>query len=499
MSTKGVSSLLSFKLWHVITFPITYLLVFILVFSALMQIRYINRALQRFDSTQVIPTQFVLFTLSVITGSAVLYRDFESFTPDRAVKFVGGCLLTFLGVYFITSGRVRADNESVYSATDEEEAIGLLDGEQYHDDVDVAPPEQDTRVRRPSVQGTSRPDEVSQSPNESLLSQGIDELDEDGEQATPRGALSIPPSAEGSLAAESLRAPSPETPHSLVTNPWAEFQDQRPSVQSSTSEPQVRPVTPPGPSSDQNTESTVLLRFPPAPGTESHSPQVDANLQTQQTPAGADGSGAGIVPQTPPSRRLRNSISVRFSPGALLPTLSGGFSAVIAESIRRGETSPVKERRSRRRSDRTRQIRTDVVDGALRSRPGETQEVEYDSDGAVADDSQPSTTSAAPFRFNSTGEIPSTDTMPTTGRTTDIPTGTTGTTTATADDNSGLNRLRSLSDSWNGPSWLGSVLRKSGSSKNQASSANESAQGQSAHPAVSEEDKKQQSSSDQSR
>ena len=88
-----------------------------------MQIRYINRALQRFDSTQVIPTQFVLFTLSVIIGSAVLYQDFDAYTPSRAGKFVGGCLLTFLGVYFITSGRVRADDESSCS-TDEEEAIG---------------------------------------------------------------------------------------------------------------------------------------------------------------------------------------------------------------------------------------------------------------------------------------------------------------------------------------------------------------------------------------
>lgn len=91
-----------------------------------MQIRYINRALQRFDSTQVIPTQFVLFTLAVIIGSAVLYRDFESITAQRAAKFVGGCLLTFLGVYFITSGRVAADNESSFSSEDEEGSIGLL-------------------------------------------------------------------------------------------------------------------------------------------------------------------------------------------------------------------------------------------------------------------------------------------------------------------------------------------------------------------------------------
>ncbi|KAF2484520.1 magnesium transporter NIPA-domain-containing protein, partial [Neohortaea acidophila] len=105
LSTKGVASLLSNTIWRAITFPITYLLVAVLAFTAVMQIKYVNRALQRFNSTQVIPIQFVLFTLSVITGSAVLYRDFERTSTEDAVKFVGGCALTFLGVWCITSGR----------------------------------------------------------------------------------------------------------------------------------------------------------------------------------------------------------------------------------------------------------------------------------------------------------------------------------------------------------------------------------------------------------
>lgn len=47
LSTKGVASLLSGTLWRTLTFPITYLLLVILVGSAVMQIRYVNRALQR--------------------------------------------------------------------------------------------------------------------------------------------------------------------------------------------------------------------------------------------------------------------------------------------------------------------------------------------------------------------------------------------------------------------------------------------------------------------
>ena len=440
--------MLSYTLWHVITFRITYLLVFILVFSALMQIRYINRALQRFDSTQVIPTQFVLFTLSVIIGSAVLYRDFESFTADRAGKFVGGCLMTFLGVYFITSGRVRADDESTYSAEDEEEAIGLFSGERYHDRVDLSPPGHEARVQKPSQRAPEYHDDEPQSPGGSLLSQGIDGFED--EHPTPKGILSTAPSSDGSLAAGSLRAPSPEPPHSLITNPWAESQERI--VGASASEPQIRPVTPPEQTTDPNAESTVLLRFPPAPGVETQSPQNDgagASSQTQ-TPSRAEHDRA--APQTPPSRRFRNSISMRFSPGPLLPALSGGFSAVVAESLRRGETSPLKDGKGRRKSDRRKPISSTIVDGGLRNRPGEAREVEYDSDGAVEENESPFAGRLNP----TTGE-----TIPTSPSTPALALAQGGDTEQNAaDDAANLNRLRSLSDSWSGPAWLGGVLHK---------------------------------------
>ncbi len=127
LSTKGVASLLSNTIWRAVTFPITYLLVAVLVFTAVMQIKYVNRALQRFNATQVIPIQFVLFTLSVITGSAVLYQDFQRTSTEDAIKFVGGCALTFSGVWCITSGRngESEDDEEL----GEEDAISLVDEE----------------------------------------------------------------------------------------------------------------------------------------------------------------------------------------------------------------------------------------------------------------------------------------------------------------------------------------------------------------------------------
>lgn len=101
LSTKAVSSLLTgngfnmFKLW------MTYPILAVLIGTGVGQIRYLNRALIRFDSKVVVPTQFVLFNLSAITGSAILYGDFRTAKFHQFVTFMYGCVATFTGVWII--------------------------------------------------------------------------------------------------------------------------------------------------------------------------------------------------------------------------------------------------------------------------------------------------------------------------------------------------------------------------------------------------------------
>lgn len=422
-----------------------------------MQIRYINRALQRFDSTQVIPTQFVLFTLSVIVGSAVLYGDFNSMSASRAGKFVGGCFMTFLGVYFITSGRVRSDDESTFSTEDEEEAIGLLDGERYQDRVDLSPPSQPLRAAK-GIHVSEFGQEETESPGGSLLSRGIDGVDDN--QITPRGVLSAAPSSPaGSLTAESaISGPSfdrssPLRPPSHMSNPWADSQDQNIGSPRSGSHLR-RPMTPP--EQGDGMESTVLLRFPPAPGIEEGSLTANpTDLRRASTPATVTdppslGTRAHTALETPTSRVLRNSISHRFSPGPILPTLSGGFSAVVAESLRRGEGSPLKDR-SRRKIGRRKPL-----EGAFGDTPYR------DQDGPVGPlgeaDGNNTSLSLATARLQSATSL--TEPSAEAGRSTPA--------LATEIYNSPTQkgseegtRLRSLSDSWSGGlAWLGGALRK---------------------------------------
>ncbi|KAG8743964.1 hypothetical protein FRC10_011038 [Ceratobasidium sp. 414] len=102
LSTKGVSSLLSTEWAKAFTEWIFYPLILTVALTGVGQVRHLNRALQHHESRVVIPTQFVMFNLTAIVGSAILYRDFDKINFHRFLTFFYGCMTTFLGVHLLT-------------------------------------------------------------------------------------------------------------------------------------------------------------------------------------------------------------------------------------------------------------------------------------------------------------------------------------------------------------------------------------------------------------
>ncbi|KAI1454993.1 DUF803-domain-containing protein [Annulohypoxylon moriforme] len=320
LATKGVSSMLSSTLFKAFTTPVTYGMVFILLATAVMQVRYVNKALQRFDSTQVIPIQFVLFTLSVIIGSAVLYRDFERTTAQQAAKFIGGCLLTFFGVFLITSGRPRQDDEDQLSDDEGvEETIGLLDQERnghYTDHIEH--PEQEQHPPTPPR------------PRSSRRSSYASRLNFIHTNAKP---LSHPQSR-----APSIRKPDTpnRTSHStpiesspLLDNPWkysADDQSSHPGLplrSSAESVPTIYSVT------------SVAVSEPLQSNTSLPNPEVPPPSPDRPS-----------TPRTHPSKPHSHFSNNFISPSPLSSTVS----AVVADALLRGEDSPSGRRRSIRRT-----------------------------------------------------------------------------------------------------------------------------------------------------
>lgn len=324
MATKGVSSMLSSTLLGAFTTPVTYVLISILLGTAIMQVRYVNKALQRFDSTQVIPIQFVSFTLCVIIGSAVLYRDFESTTTKRAFKFIGGCLLTFFGVFLITSGRPSVDE-------DEET---LSDDEDIVDTIRL--PEQDPNTPQSPDQHRHRDNNISRSRRSSKVSfmdainKPLAVLAETGvptARSPGNAALraSQPSSGETGESAPLLRTPSgepsvhPGIQHALSSDSAVTISSATPIV----SEPTTHPGTP-------SNQTPPLLNIPqdmspmaartPASASRPRSHHFNGPLFS---PSPLDSTVRGLVPSTlltdspsarrPPSRRRLSKPGIRSS------------------------------------------------------------------------------------------------------------------------------------------------------------------------------------------
>ncbi|OJD39080.1 uncharacterized protein BKCO1_3000167 [Diplodia corticola] len=390
LSTKGVASMLSYTLLHALTFPVTYLMVVILVSTAVMQIKYLNRALQRFDATQVIPTQFVLFTLSVILGSAILYRDFERTNGKGAGEFVGGCLMTFMGVWVITTGRPRDDNDEEEEDEEEEEhameqehAIHLGPEEYGDDEVHYGPSYSNdvssmaaltpyasagSHHRRPSVHRLNTPhitltsEPPSQAVTVSTTPAGLDIGDDDSLTANPWADESLissltanrknnqPPLLHATTSSPIL----PSEAEALAQRPDSRRRDTSPMASSSSATPAAdaeRPATPPGPGPTPLRRKSLTTpspskKPPPPPSSSSpsssskqhqqqqHPPQPSPRIRPAQTEPATPASTSSTLAKTPTSHLKRGSISL--VPGPLTSPLSSSLSAVVADSLRKG-------------------------------------------------------------------------------------------------------------------------------------------------------------------
>jgi hypothetical protein len=328
--------MLSSTLWRALTTPVTYALVAILIGTAIMQVKYVNKALQRFDSTQVIPIQFVMFTLSVIIGSAILYRDFEKTTADSGEKFIGGCLLTFFGVFLITSGRKPHDDDEEDSDGEGEERINLAQQDLSPQESQSKHHEYSSLRRRPLLQDGDATIEELDSRRSSHVSfmepSSLPRiLQIYSNSSYQSGGRHVPPilpiESEGNEETPLLGNATRSSADDLLRNA------RHPGIKSSQSTSVL-------PSEGQSTAGNPLKPPPVSRTTSQGNVHTHPNLQTAPNPPQADRLERPMTP-------AKHSIS-RMMPGPLLSPLSGGLSAVVADSLMRGVDMPARSKSLRR-------------------------------------------------------------------------------------------------------------------------------------------------------
>ncbi|KAL1523556.1 hypothetical protein AB1Y20_018492 [Prymnesium parvum] len=118
-SAKNESGVIIAEGLQQLTEPGLYLSLIVMIFTAVMQVKYLNKGMQLFGNSEVIPCHYVCFTLSSIVGTSLMYQEFSVKSIGVCKQYIDlhlfgdGCFLTFLGVYLITSGRTKAELEAV--------------------------------------------------------------------------------------------------------------------------------------------------------------------------------------------------------------------------------------------------------------------------------------------------------------------------------------------------------------------------------------------------
>ncbi|XP_044283239.1 magnesium transporter NIPA2-like isoform X2 [Varanus komodoensis] len=85
--------------------PLGWVLLVCLVICVSVQINYLNRALDIFDTSVVTPIYYVLFTTAVMTCSAILFKEWQHLVLMNIIGTISGFLTIVLGIFLLHAFR----------------------------------------------------------------------------------------------------------------------------------------------------------------------------------------------------------------------------------------------------------------------------------------------------------------------------------------------------------------------------------------------------------
>lgn len=99
-SVKGLGIVIhtSFSNLSVFRHPLTWILLLTLIGSILIQINYLNKSLDTFNTLLVYPIYYVFFTTVVLSTSVILFKEWRAMSGVDVVGTVGGFLVIVIGV-----------------------------------------------------------------------------------------------------------------------------------------------------------------------------------------------------------------------------------------------------------------------------------------------------------------------------------------------------------------------------------------------------------------
>lgn len=86
---------------NVVRDPLAWTLLLGLVACVSTQINYLNKALDIFNTSLVTPIYYVFFTTSVLTCSAILFKEWEHMGADDVIGTLSGFLTIIVGIFLL--------------------------------------------------------------------------------------------------------------------------------------------------------------------------------------------------------------------------------------------------------------------------------------------------------------------------------------------------------------------------------------------------------------
>ncbi|XP_020848553.1 magnesium transporter NIPA2 [Phascolarctos cinereus] len=85
----------------VLRHPLSWILLLSLILCVSTQINYLNKALDIFNTSIVTPIYYVFFTTSVLTCSAILFKEWQNMPVDDIIGTLSGFLTIIVGIFLL--------------------------------------------------------------------------------------------------------------------------------------------------------------------------------------------------------------------------------------------------------------------------------------------------------------------------------------------------------------------------------------------------------------
>jgi uncharacterized membrane protein len=115
MSVKGLGVAIKQTMTdsNQLTHPLFWTFLVSVVLTVSIQMNYLNKSLDIFDTSVVTPIYYVFFTTFVITASAILLKEWRSMTADNTIGSVCGFLVVIIAIFLLNA--FKDMNVSVHS------------------------------------------------------------------------------------------------------------------------------------------------------------------------------------------------------------------------------------------------------------------------------------------------------------------------------------------------------------------------------------------------